>query len=162
MAETLISRKKCLPCSVIAAGLLVGTLDIGAAFLLALSNGREPIRVLHFIASGVFGESAFSDAGKYAALGLLFHYAIAMTWTALFFLASSKIRSAGDRRVITGILYGCVCWLVMNLVVLPLSNTPPIPFNLKSAMIGAAVLVVAVGLPVSFLAARFEKADRHN
>jgi uncharacterized membrane protein YagU involved in acid resistance len=130
-------------------------LDIAAAFLLALSNGRDPIRVLEFIASGVFGLAAFSEGWYYPTLGVLFHYVISMIWSVAFFLVFEKIRSIRKKRILMGILMGCFVWVVMNQVVLPLSNTPPIPFNLKSAITGAAVLIGAIGLPISFLAARF-------
>lgn len=142
----------------ITAGLLVGTLDIAAAFLLAVSNGRDPVRVLQFIASGVFGVAAFSEGWYYPVAGLIFHYCIAMMWTVSFFFVLGRLGSMRLSRVMTGILLGCICWLTMNLVVLPLSNAPAIPFNLLSAITGTAVLIAAIGLPVSFLAARFYAA----
>lgn len=132
--------------------LLVGTLDIIAAIIhFKLSGGDNPVRILHFIASGVFGNAAF-DAGPGMALaGLTFHYLIAGTWTFLYFLVYpftfQKIRS----KVISGIIYGVFIWIVMNLIVLPLSNTPEISRNLTRDVIGAAILVVAVGLPLSFI-----------
>jgi hypothetical protein len=50
-----------------------------------------------------------------------------------------------------------VVWLVMNQVVLPLSNITQRQFDLTKAAIAAAVLIVAIGLPLSFLAHRYYK-----
>ncbi|HEY4612913.1 MAG TPA: hypothetical protein VII11_08025, partial [Bacteroidota bacterium] len=74
--------------------LLAGTLDILAAFTQYMigTGGKNPVNVLLFIASGVFGrETAFSGGYPMAALGLAFHYFIAFTWTLLFYLAYPKM-----------------------------------------------------------------------
>jgi hypothetical protein len=44
---------------------------------------------------------------------------------------------------------------VMNFVVLPLSNTPKAPFNLFNAVKALLILIVVIGLPLSFLANHF-------
>lgn len=49
--------------TILYAGLLVGSLDITAAFLdFYISTGNGPGGVLRFIASGVFGREAFTGS----------------------------------------------------------------------------------------------------
>jgi hypothetical protein len=58
-------------------------------------------------------------------------------------------------RVLTGILYGLFIWLVMNRIVLPLSNTPTIPFKLYKAVKAATILIVMIGIPLSFIMQKY-------
>lgn len=43
----------------------------------------------------------------------------------------------------------------MNQVVLPQSRVTPGPFNPTQALVGAVVLMLAIGLPISLLAHRY-------
>jgi len=43
----------------------------------------------------------------------------------------------------------------MNRVVIPLSEIAQRPFNLKGALTGMAILMVAIGLPISLLTHRY-------
>lgn len=134
-------------------GLLAGTLDIVTAVIVYKAN---PIQLCQFIASGAVGRDlAFSGGLGMAMLGLLIHYIIAIVWTAIFFLLYPKIRAWLKNKYVVGFLYGVVVWLVMNLVVLPLSQIPRGPFNLTQALIGMAILIAMVGLPISILTHRY-------
>ncbi len=74
-------KKSFIP-SVLKAGFIVGTLDILAAFInYYINTGKSPEPVLKFIASGVFGKSAFTIGNEMLAWGLLFHYGIAFIFT---------------------------------------------------------------------------------
>ena len=138
--------------------LLAGTLDILAAFTQYMigTGGKNPVNVLLFIASGVFGrETAFSGGYPMAALGLAFHYFIALSWTLLFFFAYPKMNILAKNKFATGIAYGIVIWLVMNQIVLPLSNVSRGAFDLGRAALGTLVLMVCVGLPISFTIGKY-------
>jgi len=139
----------------LAAGLIAGTLDIAAAFIqYYLRTGKNPLGVLTFIASGVFGKKAFSGGYEMAAAGLLFHYIIALSFTFFFFWLASRIPSIVKTRIITGILFGIFIWAFMQFITLPLSGTPPVHFDLQRALVAAGILVVCIGLPVSYSAGR--------
>lgn len=144
------------PATILKAGLLVGTLDIAAAFASAwISSGTKPDVVLKFIASGVFGrEAAFAGGWGMVVRGLLLHYGIALAFTVLFFKIYSKVKAWVPNWIRLGVVYGLFIWAVMNLIVVPLSQTPKGPFNLQSALINAAILIVCIGLPLSFIASR--------
>lgn len=144
------SFKKIVP-----AALIVGTLDILAAMILTLFHGNGPIKMLRYIASGVFGNEAFSGGAIFTFLGLLFHYLIAFFWTVLFFRTYPTIRRAIKNVVLAGIAYGLFVWGAMNLVVLPLSNAFQGPLALASTITGILILTVAIGLPLSLLANKY-------
>ncbi|WP_133272023.1 hypothetical protein [Hymenobacter radiodurans] len=66
--------------------LLAGTLDISAAMTnFAVSTGGSPLRVLPYVASGVFGKAAFSGSPLMLVWGLVFHFSIALVFTVFFF-----------------------------------------------------------------------------
>ena len=142
--------------NVLKAGLIVGTLDILAAFIQVYSKTQKrPIIVLNFIASGVFGKEAFSGGNKMAAFGLLFHYLIAFGFTLLFFMLYPKIKEVIKNRVIVGVFYGLFIWLVMQFLVVPLSQAPPMKLTVQGAITASLILIVCIGLPLSWLAKRY-------
>ncbi len=91
--EKLSKMKKNYILLIIKASLVTGSLDILFAFANAWwSAGISPERVLQFIASGLFGKSAFQGLPAIAFLGLAIHYFIAFCWTVLFFFVYSKFK----------------------------------------------------------------------
>ena len=136
---------------IVKTGLLAGFLDISAAFIDAYaSRGTAPTRVLQFIASGVFGRSAFSGGQAMALWGCVFHFFFASTWSSLFFLMYPRINFLGKRWIASGILYGVFVWIMMNMVVLPLSNTPAFSRSLTSIIKATTILIFMIGLPISY------------
>ena len=143
---------------ILLAGIIVGTLDITAAMLqFYIKTGKDPLTVLKFVASGVFGSVALKGGADMIAWGFLFHYFIAMSFTIFFFWLCSKIPLLLNHRLITGIVYGIFAWSFMRFVVLPLSLTNKQPFNLPAAIIAASIIVVCIGIPLSFMAAAFRR-----
>lgn len=144
--DTVINKKS------IRAGFIVGTLDITAACIqYFIKTGKGPAGVLKFVASGVFGKAAFTDGIAMPLAGLCFHFTVAFFFTFFFFWLTGKIPSLLKTRLLTGIGYGIFVWTVMNMVVLPLSNTPPIPFKILNAAIAASILIICIGIPLAFL-----------
>jgi hypothetical protein len=139
------------------AGLIAGTLDITAAFIASTLRGGGPIRVLRYIAGGLLGPQAFQGGTGTSALGLLLHYLIATTWAAVYYAASRKLPPLVRQPIACGLLYGIVVWCVMNLMVLPLSALPKNPFTLSGVLIGAAILMVCIGLPIALIVGRYSK-----
>jgi magnesium-transporting ATPase (P-type) len=135
---------------IIITGFLVGTLDILGAVIVYQA---APDRLFRAIASGAFGAgAAFSGGTIMIFWGVLFHFIIAFAWTILFFLVYPMFPSLWKNKYITGALYGVFVWIVMNIIVIPLSAIAPRPFEFTSAAIGASILVVAVGMPIAILA----------
>jgi uncharacterized membrane protein YagU involved in acid resistance len=145
--------------TIVKAGLLVGTLDILTAFLhYFIKTGEKNVfTVLKFVASGIFGKEAFAGGNSMIIAGLIAHYMIAFAFTIFFFWLFPKIKGLSKNQILTGILYGIFIWMVMNLVVVPLSNVATRPFNLTNAIINAVILIVCIGIPLSLMANAFYK-----
>lgn len=139
------------------AGLIVGTLDILAAMLHYFTiTGKSGLGVLNFIASGVFGKVAFTGGNSMMLFGLLFHYSIALAFTFFFFWIAVNVPAVLKYKLLAGASYAIFIWLVMQLIVVPLSNTPNVPFDVATALIGLAILVFCIGIPLSFFAAKLK------
>lgn len=134
--------------------LLVGTLDITSATIHFLLRGNSnPVNILIYISSAIYGPKAAEiGAPSMAILGLALHYLIALIWTVIFFVLYTKIPAMAKNRVVTGIVYGFFMQIIMSQVVVRFSNTAKGPFNLQSFLINGAILCVAIGLPLSFIA----------
>lgn len=131
-------------------GLLVGTLDITGAIInyLIATGGKSPIGIFRYIASALFDTSM--PVLFMAVMGLIMHYCIAFSWTVLFFLIYPRLRFLRQSQVATGMLYGIFIWIMMTLVFLPLTRITPLPVRPMQAAIGIGILIVAIGLPLSF------------
>ncbi|MDE3137378.1 MAG: hypothetical protein KGL59_12440 [Acidobacteriota bacterium] len=148
-------------------GLVAATLDIGYNLIYNSFRSVTPAMVFRLIASGLVGVTRAVQMGAAGvALGVVIHYSIAMTWTVLFYAASRKIAVLWRRPVISGLLYGCVVFVVMNFVVLPLSNVPHLKrhFTLFAWFyVVFAPLLFCIGLTISLLMKKFAPppAARH-
>ena len=139
-------------------GLLVGSLDILSALThYYIKTGKDPVNVLKYVASAIFGSNAYDSGSAMAVYGLLFHYLVAFCWTILFFIIYQRLNLSSYNRIITGIIYGIIIWVVMTRVVVPLSRAATGPFDPLQAGIAVSILIVAIGLPLSFIAYRFYK-----
>src|SRR3954470_13943141 len=88
-------------------GLLAGSLDISFACVQAyLARGTSPVIVLQYIASAAVGKAAFAGGWEMPLLGLLFHFFIAYSFTALFFIIYPNIKFFSQNIVLTAIIYG--------------------------------------------------------
>lgn len=140
-------------------GLLAGSLDILSAFVQAyLVRGTSPVLVLQYIASGAVGKAAFAGGWQIALLGLLFHFIIAYSFTALFFIVYPSIKFLSRSIVLTAVIYGIFIYIAMNQVVLRFTKVPPGAFHVNKALIATAILIVAIGLPVAYFARKFYRA----
>ncbi len=146
--------------AVLLTGLIAGTCDaVGATVHYLANGGRTPLRIWTYVASAVFGPAASTGGTPMMLSGLVFHYAIAIAWTALYFVLASRVRALRTMVVPSAILYGAVVWTIMNLVVVPSTRIPPRPFNPTQAALAAVVLMICIGLPDAIGARRFYESD---
>lgn len=140
--------------TIVLAGLLVGSLDILSAFVdYYIATGKGPGGVLRYVASGFFGKEAFAGGTGMALWGLFFHFVIAFSFTIFFYWLYSRIKFLSSRVILTAILYGIFVWMVMNLLVVPMSNTPksPAPVKVYKIIKSALILIFMIGLPLSII-----------
>jgi hypothetical protein len=143
---------------ILLSGLLVGTLDILSAFVdVYVSTGRNPLLVLNYIASAVFGPEARTVGADMQLFGLLCHYLIAFIFTILFFVAYRPLQFYKLSPVVLGILYGLFIWVVMNRLVVPMSRIgrPPVTPPLWRMAKAALILIAMIGLPLALIARKY-------
>jgi hypothetical protein len=109
------------------AGLLVGVSDACFAMVTnAVMRGSGAARVWQGVASVLVGKEALNGGAAMTALGVLMHFTVAFTWSALFLVAvlrSPKIRAVLDSEygaLKVAAVLGPFIWLVMSLVVIPM------------------------------------------
>jgi hypothetical protein len=133
-------------------GLIVGTLDLTQAFILF------GVRVPLVIAAGLLGRQALHGGVATYALGVLLHFFIASSATAVYYLASRSLTFLKEHPLVCGFFYGIAVELVMSYIVLPLSALHDRgPYELHDVLQGLIVHMVVVGLPISFSVRRFAK-----
>jgi hypothetical protein len=143
-------RNPLLPIAV--GGLVAGTLDLIQASIFF------GLKVPLVIAGGLLGRAAFhGGAGTYI-LGVLLHFFIAFSVTAIYYAASRRLTFLTEYWLVCGLFYGMAVELVMNLVVLPLSALHARgPYQLYDLILGLVVHMIVIGLPVAFIVRRFSR-----
>ena len=137
------------------AGLAAGVLDILFAILLYGRLGASPVRVLQGVAAGALGSKAAVAGGlATATLGLTLHFVIAFGVAAVFYAASRRWRGLIVHPWLSGAVFGVLVWLFMNLVVLPLSATPPTRFPPAFWLPVLSAHITCVGWPIAWLVRR--------
>jgi hypothetical protein len=141
------------PVAILVGGLAAGTLDIAQAMI--LFGTRIPL----VIAAGLLGRDAIKSGGTGTfILGLLLHFFIATSATAVFYFASRKLRFMVEYPLVCGLFFGMAVELFMRLIVLPLSALHSVgPYTLRDEYLGLGVHMVVVGLPIAYSVQRFGK-----
>jgi uncharacterized membrane protein YagU involved in acid resistance len=137
-------------------GLVAGILDAVDGVIAFGTQGLNPIQVLQYIASGALGKSAFQGRLATAALGAMFHFAIAWVAAAVFVLATRRLEILKTHAVPAGLLYGAAVYFFMNYLVLPLSAVAASTFHLGLFLNGVIGHALFVGLPISLFARRVQ------
>jgi len=146
--------------AVLGGGLTAALLDITYAFVFFGLRGMSATRILQSIASGVLGKAAYAAGAGAAVLGALLHVAIALVMAAVYVVASRGSPALNRRPWLWGPLYGIGCYLVMNLVVLPLRFGPRPVAPIEVLAGGVAIHMFGVGLPIALFAALAARSSR--
>jgi hypothetical protein len=130
---------------IIVGGTVAGTFDLIAAFI---TYGPGSPRA---IAGGLLGRSAFQGGPGTYILGIFLHYFIAYGAATIYCLASRKLEFLYDHFFVCGLFYGIAIYLVMNLIVLPLSALHFMgPYQYRGLLQGILIHMFIIGLPISF------------
>lgn len=143
------------PKAILWAGLIAGTLDITAAFVVYGFFGATPLRILQGVASGLLGPQSYEGGMGTALLGLICHFTIAFGAATVYFFLSRRIPFLVRHYLAAGVLYGIAVYFFMGHVVIPLSHARRNPFSLKMMIIGIIIHIFCVGLPISTTMRRF-------
>ncbi len=137
------------------AGLIAGTIDIGAACAINLIG---PGPILRFIASGLLGAPLPHENWVYC-LGLGLQWAMSMIIAAIFAAAAAGAPVLLRRWIVSGITYGIGVYFVMTFVVVPLSRAKGGHVTLRSFALNLAAMIL-FGLIVAYVAQRTMRKSR--
>lgn len=137
------------PIAILLAGLIAGTLDIGAA---ALINGRNPLVILLYISSGLLGKASFQSGLPAVALGLLLQWLMSLAIAAVYVLASNRFPELKPYWIAGGLVYGVGIFLVMNYAAVPLSEIARLPQFTAWTFGGNLLAMLGFGVLVAFFA----------
>jgi hypothetical protein len=141
--------------SILLSGLAAGILDATAGVIVYyIWFGFNPFQVLQYIAAGVYGPSAINGGAAMIIAGLFFHFLIAYVVAAIYFYAYPVIPLLSKYKVVAGLVYGLAIWLLMNLLIIPVTNIPASPFDTGLAITGIIWHMVLVGLPIALITAK--------
>ena len=108
-----------------------------ASTLSVVAYGSTFSRLWQGVASAAFGPSALEMGARGVALGLMLHLLVALTWSSILVLSLTRsvtlrrtVASAGG-AILVAAAYGPIIWLVMSLVVIPLSTGRPPAFGFR-------------------------------
>jgi hypothetical protein len=137
-------------------GFLSGLLDALAGIIVYyLWLDYNPLQVVEYIASGIYGSSAYEGGVLVLLVGLFFHFVVAYVVATLYFFAYPKIKLLRDYKIASGIIYGLGVWLVMNLIVIPFTNVPSEPFDAVLSILGMIWHMMLVGLPIAIITSKY-------
>lgn len=138
--------------AILVGGLLAGAFDLICAFI-TFGPG-----VPRAIAAGLLGRGAFHGGVAVYILGVLLHFFIALSAATVYYLASRALTFMTEYAILCGMFFGIGLFLVMNLIVLPLSGLHSKgPFELRGLIQGLLVHMILIGLPISFSVRGFAK-----
>lgn len=149
--------------TILIAGSIAGALDITYACVFSyLRRGVRPITILQSVAGGALGPQTAREGGfKTAALGLAFHFLIALIWATVYYLASRRIRFMITHAIVSGILYGLCIYLFMYGIVLRFSaiHLTTYPWARPWPLMIGDVLIhtLGIGLPIALVTRKFSK-----
>lgn len=118
--------------AVLRAGVTTAVVDGLFSSILVVLYGSTVPRLWQGVAAMLFGSAALSGGTRTVLLGLALHLCVALTWSAIFVFAVSRLaRIRGVLASPGGVykvaaVYGPAIWMVMSLVVIPaLTHRPP-------------------------------------
>ena len=157
IASTSLSNRNSLLRPIALGGLIVGTADaIIYHWIVSSVLGGYPLTsVYQYIASGALGESAFAGGIATTLLGVLFHYIIAFVVAGVFILSANRVSLLRRYPIVGSLLYGFGVFIVMEMIVTPLSATPPLPApTTPQLIVNILDNILVVGLPLGILVQR--------
>jgi hypothetical protein len=153
-STTLINRNSLLRLSVIGgviSGFLHFLIQQGIVFGLILKT--PIISSLQYVASGIMGDAAFTGGLATALLGLVLDFIMITIMAGVFIFSVDRIPLLRRNVILGSILYGFGIFIVMNLIVLPLSAAPALPAPPLWLLIELVLQhILLIGLPLGLLA----------
>lgn len=154
------SRK--LGLGVLAGGMAAGTVDFIVATAAQVGRGRAPLDGWRFVASGLVGKAALSEAWWTGPTGIVVHFGLTTIMAGLFVLAARRSPMLLKSLWLSGLAYGALLFVAMNYVIVPHSAVPrwATPVGFWGNLNGAITHSLFVALPIVSAAQYFLGAGR--
>jgi hypothetical protein len=136
------------------AGVIAGALDLMFALSAWGYLGVPPATIAKSIASGLLGPAAFAGGLGTVAIGVVLHFCMAITMAGAFIASYRHLAVLRRYPLSAGVFYGVGLYLLMSLVVVPLSRAPLTPPPLPMAAADLLAHVLLVGMPIALVARR--------
>ena len=148
-----LTARNALLHTIVLGGTLIFVIQFIHQWIVATLIQSNPFTLVwQYIASGALGPAAFEGGVATVLLGLIFHLVISFVIAGLFILSADRIPLLRRYAVAGALLYGFGVFIVMNLVVVPLSAAPPLPAPTAPWLIEAvAEHILGIGLPLGIL-----------
>ena len=148
--------------SIALSGMMVGLLHLiiqdGLVFSLL---GQKPfILVMQYVASGAMGNTAFAGGFTIALLGLIIHFLISFVVAGVFILSAERISLLRRNIILSSLLYGVGIFVVLYVLILPLSAAPLVPLQTMDVIELIIEHVLVIGLPLGLFVRRSMKTNR--
>jgi hypothetical protein len=157
ITSTSLSNRNSLLRHIALGGLIIGTADaiIYHWFVSSVLGGYPLTSVYQYIASGALGQSAFAGGIATALLGVLIHFFVAFVVAGVFIVSASRISLLRRYAVVGSLLYGIGVFIVMNMIVTPLSAAPTLPPpTTPQLIVNILDHILVIGLPLGILVRR--------
>ncbi len=120
------------------AGLTTGVTDgLFSSVLSAAFYHSTVARLWQGVASTVIGPGAIGGGAAPVAMGLVMHFGVALTWSAIFLVTfdrpgwlRSVARTTGGALIVAAIL-GPLIWMTMSMAVIPALTHRPVSINFR-------------------------------
>ena len=110
------------------------------------------------VASGLLGKASFEGGNATVLLGLALHFFIAFVMALVYVRASRHLPVLTAKPLLMGVLYGVALYVVMNFVVVPLSQIGFRPLTTAGFLRAFPPHVLLVGPAIALVAARRARA----
>ena len=148
--------------SIVLGGVIIGIADaiVYHWFVVSVLEGNPLMSVYQYLASGALGNAAFAGGIATALLGALFHFFVAFVVAGVFILSAGRIPFLRRHAIPGSLVYGFGVFVVMNLIVLPLSAAPPLPAPTAPQLIATIVVhILVIGLTLGVIVRRMLPAN---
>ena len=133
--------------------LAVATLDmLDCVVVYGLLRGVTVTQCFQGVASGLLGRASFQGGWPTVLLGGVLHLFNATVMVIVYFLASQRLPLRTRRPVLSAVLYGCLVFVVMNFLVIPVSAARMMRITWPNLVNGFLGHIIAVGLPCLWVA----------
>ena len=147
--------------SIVIGGLIIGIADaiVYHWFVSSVLEGNPLMVVYQYLASGALGNAAFAGGIGTALLGVFFHFFVSFVVAGVFILSADRIPLLRRYAIPGALVYGFGVFIVMNLIVLPLSAAPPLPPpTTPQIILNILDHMLVIGLPLGIIVRRMPKS----